>query len=347
MATPALSDLTAALAAGRMLSDPEVLRAADALLDAEAPDTEKGAFLRALAARGESAGEIAGFVTAFLAHALRPPLDLDTLDRPAIDVCGTGGDRLDLFNVSTTSMFVLAAGGAAVVKHGNRGITSRSGGADVLEALGVRIDLPPDRFAECVRRHGAAFMLAPQYHPAFKAVAGVRKQLAADGVRTVFNIIGPLLNPLQPPHQLVGVFDPALPPVYADILRRLGRSSAWVVHGRTADGRGMDEVSTLGPTDIVALADGAITTRTVQVPAPPAQLAELTGGDATRNAAILTAILDGTDRGARRDIVVANAAAAFQVAGLADSWDAGFARAAEAIDSGRAAAVLDALRRFS
>ena len=347
MATPVLPDLTAALAAGRILSDAEIANAAEALLAMEVADADKADFLRALSARGESAGEIAGFVTAFLIHAVRPPLDLGTLDRPAIDVCGTGGDRLDLFNVSTASLFVLAAGGAAVVKHGNRGITSRSGGADVLEALGVRIDLPPDRFAECVRRHGAAFMLAPQYHPAFKAVAGVRKQLAAAGIRTVFNIIGPLLNPLQPPHQLVGVFDPALPPVYADILRRLGRRRAWVVHGRTADGRGMDEVSTLGPTDIVALADGAITASTVHVPAAPAALEELTGGDATRNAAILTGILDGSDRGPRRDIVVANAAAAFQVAGLADSWDAGFARAADAIDSGRAAAVLEALRRFA
>lgn len=340
-------DLIDHLRAGHALDNNAISAAAGFLLDPAAPDESKADFLTALSRKGETAGEIAGFVHAFLAHAVRPPLDPGSLDRPAIDVCGTGGDKLDLFNVSTTAMFVIAGGGAAVLKHGNRGITSKSGGADVLEALGVPINLAPERFAECVQRHGAAFLLAPQYHPAFKAVAGVRRLLAASGARTVFNIIGPLLNPLQPPHQLVGVFDPSLPPVYADILRRLGRTTAWVVHGSTADGSSMDEVSTLGPTDIVALSDAAITAHSVDLSANAPALAELKGGDAARNAAILEAILDGSDRGPRRRLVTVNAAAAFQVAGLANSWDEGIARAGEAIDSGRAAAVLDALRRFS
>lgn len=340
-------DLINHLRSGTALDNEAISAAVGFLLDPAAPDESKADFLTALSRKGETAGEIAGFVHAFLAHAVRPPLDPASLDRPAIDVCGTGGDKLDLFNVSTTAMFVIAGGGAAVLKHGNRGITSKSGGADVLEALGVPINLAPDRFAECVRRHGAAFLLAPQYHPAFKAVAGVRRLLAASGTRTVFNIIGPLLNPLQPPHQLVGVFDPSLPPVYADILRRLGRTTAWVVHGSTADGRGMDEVSTLGPTEIVALSDGAITAHSVDLSADAPSLAELTGSDAAHNASILSDILTGKDKGPRRRLVTVNAAAAFQVAGLATSWEEGIARAGESIDSGRAAAVLNALRSFS
>jgi len=340
-------DLINHLRSGLALDSDAISAAAGFLLDPAAPDEAKADFLTALSRKGETAAEIAGFVHAFLDHAVRPPLDPASLDRPAVDVCGTGGDKLDLFNVSTTAMFVIAGGGAAVLKHGNRGITSKSGGADVLEALGVPISLAPDRFAECVRRHGAAFLLAPQYHPAFKAVAGVRRLLAASGTRTVFNIIGPLLNPLQPPHQLVGVSDPRLPPVYADILRRLGRTTAWVVHGSTADGRSMDEVSTVGPTQIVALADAAITAHSVDLSAHAPSLAELTGGDAARNAGILSDILTGKDHGPRRRLVTVNAAAAFQVAGLATSWDEGIARAEESIDSGRAAAVLQALRSFS
>jgi anthranilate phosphoribosyltransferase len=329
------------------LGEAAVVAAAELLLDGGVGDDEKAELLTALSEKGETAEEIAGFVRVFLGHAVRVPLELEGLDRPALDVCGTGGDKLDLFNVSTASMFVLAGGGAAVVKHGNRGITSKSGGADVLEALGVRIDLAPERFAESVRRHGAGFMLAPQYHPAFKAVAGVRRRLAAAGVRTVFNVIGPLLNPLQPPYQLVGVYDGSLPPVYADILGRLGRKRAWVVHGRTADGRGMDEVSTLGVTEVVAVEGGRLTATTLGGPEHPARGEELVGGDAAHNAALLEGILTGKDRGPRREIVVMNAAAAFQVAGLETTWEGGRARAEEAIDSGRAARVLAALREFA
>jgi anthranilate phosphoribosyltransferase len=166
-------------------------------------------------------------------------------------------------------------------------------------------------------------------------------------VRTVFNIIGPLLNPLQPPYQLVGVYDGSLPPVYADILGRLGRKRAWVVHGRTADGRGMDEVSTLGVTEVVAVEGGRLTATTLGGPEHPARVEELVGGDAAHNAALLEGILTGKDRGPRREIVVMNAAAAFQVAGLETTWEGGRARAEEAIDSGRAAGVLAALRAFA
>ena len=342
-----VDEIIASLLAGRSLDDAAIEVAAAHLLDAAADLTQKANLLRALSVKGETAEEIAGFVTVFLRHAVRPPLDLATLGRPAMDVCGTGGDKLGLFNISTASMFLLAGGGVAVVKHGNRGITSKSGSADVLEALGVPVNLPPERFAECVRKNGAGFMLAPQYHPAFKAVAPVRAQLATEGVRTIFNLIGPLMNPLQPPAQLIGVYDPALPPVYAAILRALGRRSAWAVHGHVPGSQGMDEISTLGTTHILALHDGTITEMTEQVPLPAPLLAELKGGDAITNAGIIEGILTGALKGAQRDIVLANAAAGFRVTGLADGWDAGLRLANEALDSGRALTVLQTLRAFA
>lgn len=335
------------LTANQSLDQPGVEAMAELLLQPGGDVEMKAALLRALSAKGETMDEIACFVRAFLAHAVQPSLDLTQLAAPAIDVCGTGGDKLGLFNVSTTSMFVLAACGVAVVKHGNRGITSRSGGADVLESLGIRIDLPPALFAECVQRHGAAFMLAPQYHPAFASVAPVRKQLAAEGTRTIFNIIGPLLNPLQPAYQLAGVFDAALPEVYAGILRNLGRTRAWAVHGTTSEGAGMDEVSTLGPTIIVKAEPAGVERETITIPAAPATLADLLGGDAEENALILLKILDGSDAGPKRDLVLANTAAALQVTGLAQSWEEGLARTGEAIASGNALAVLRALQAFN
>jgi len=342
-----LASLHETLAAGHALDESGVQAMADILLDGAGDLPAKASLLRALSAKGETPAEIAAFVRAFLQHAVRPPLDTATLDRPAIDICGTGGDKLNLFNVSTTSMFVLAACGVAVVKHGNRGITSKSGGADVLEALGIRIDLPPERFAECVKRHGAAFMLAPQYHPAFAAVGPVRQLLAAEGTRTLFNIIGPLLNPLQPAYQLAGVFDPALPPTYAGILQSLGRTRAWAVHGTTADGQGMDEISTLGPTRIVMAEPTRLHDEIITLPATPASLVDLHGGDATENAAILNRILNGSDRGPKRELVLANTAAALQITGTAPSWEAALATANEAVDCGAALAVLRALQAFA
>jgi anthranilate phosphoribosyltransferase len=334
------------LTAGQSLTESQVESMAALLLQPGGEVEHKASLLRALSTKGETAAEIAAFVRSFLTHAVRPPLDLTTLDRPAIDVCGTGGDKLQLFNVSTTSMFLLAACGTAVVKHGNRGITSKSGGADVLEALGIRIDLPPDQFSECVKRHGTAFMLAPQYHPAFAAVAPVRKVLAAEGTRTIFNIIGPLLNPLQPSYQLSGVFDPALPPTYAGILQSLGRTRAWAVHGTTADGRGMDEISTLGPTRIVVSKANGLEDLTIDLTQPGATLEALQGGEAKENAEILINLLNGTDQGPRRQLILTNAAAALQVTGQAADWESGLALATEALDSGKALQVLKALQDF-
>jgi anthranilate phosphoribosyltransferase len=190
-------------------------------------------------------------------------------------------------------------------------------------------------------------MLAPQYHPAFKAVAPVRAMLAAEGVRTIFNLIGPLLNPVQPPLQLVGVYDPALPAVYVEIMRQLGRERAWAVHGTVPGGEGMDEVSILGPTRIVSLSGGRITETTASVPLPVPLLADLKGGNAQINAAIIEGILSGEVRGAKRDIVLANAAAGFQVAGLCDGWEDAIQLAAQSIDRGDARRVLQNLRAFS
>jgi len=344
----ALSFLSEQMNQGTALERVQVESATALILDESVDAGAKADFLKALAAKGESPGEIAAFVDAFLAHAVDPGVLPDQVTGPMLDVCGTGGDKLDLFNVSTTSIFVLAAGGACVVKHGNRGITSKSGGADVLEALGVRIDLPPDECAETIRRHGVGFMFAPIYHPAFKAVVPVRKQLAAEGVRTIFNILGPLLNPVRPDYQLVGVFSSELTTPFADILKQLGRKAAWAVHGTTGDGRGMDELSTLAESQTTQLSpDGSLSDVVIdptELGFAKPELADLQGGDAAANAAILTAILDGSERGAKRDIVVLNSAAGLVVSGLAEDLPAGIARAAEAIDSGKALEKLRALQ---
>jgi anthranilate phosphoribosyltransferase len=336
---------------GEELSPQEVTVAAELLLDAKAADSKKEALLEALARKGETPAEIAGFVEAFLEHSVNPHTGLLDLDGPTIDVCGTGGDKLGLFNVSTTAMFVVAAAGGIVVKHGNRGITSPSGGADVLEALGIRIDLPAEGFRKCLEVAGVGFMFAPAYHPAFKAVVNVRKALAARGVRTIFNLIGPLLNPARPQCQLVGVFAREWCPAFAEILQQLGRDSAWVVHGTTGDGRSVDEVSLMGSTRICKA--GAYQDQEDEEIRPRdfglqhAEVADLTGGDAAANAAILEAILGGRDTGPRRDMVLLNAGAALACAGLADHMGDGIAIAREAIESGAAAERLRLLRETS
>ena len=341
-------DLTARLQSGSPLSTEAVEHAAAFLLDAEADAASKADFLRALARKGETNEEIAAFAEAFLKRAVNPGLDQRNLTGPLLDCCGTGGDKLDLFNVSTTAMFVLAAGGVCVVKHGNRSITSKCGGADVLESLGVRIDLPPADFKRCMERVGCGFMFAPYYHPAFKAIAPVRKALAAEGTPTIFNLLGPILNPARPQHQLVGVYSQAALPKFADVLRQIGRVRAWAVHGEAGNGAGMDELSTLGPTDVCSVEDGGIATQRIDPRAlgfQPAPLSSLRGGDCETNAQILLEVLGGAP-GPKREIVLLNAAAGLVVAALAEDMTAGVSLAAEAIDSGRALAKLKALRDF-
>jgi anthranilate phosphoribosyltransferase len=322
------------------LSQREIEVAAGLLLDPSIADEKKGRLLLALSKKGETPAEIAGFVEAFLEHAVDPMIGAMELDGPTLDVCGTGGDQLNLFNVSTTAMFIAAAAGAVVVKHGNRGITSKSGGADVLEALGIRIDLPPEGFRHCIETAGVGFLFAPNYHPAFKAVAGVRKSLAAAGHRSIFNLIGPLLNPARPQCQLVGVSDRSLCPGFAEILQRLGRESAWVVSGNAPGNRAVDEVSIMGSTRICKsggcqdLEDEEINPEDFGM--GKALLEDLQGGDAKTNAAILEAILSGKDTGPKCDIVLLNAAAALACAGLADHMGDAIETARETITSGAA-----------
>ena len=335
----------------RELNLREIYAATEMLLSESVTDEKKVVFLRGLTAKGETAAEIAGFVEAFLERAVDPGVSEMSFTGPTIDVCGTGGDKLNLFNVSTTSMFVIAAGGAVVVKHGNRGITSKSGGADVLEALGIKIDVSPEVFRECLKDAGVGFLFAPIYHPAFKAVVGVRKILAQEGTRTIFNLIGPLLNPARPECQLVGVCDPDMDSVFADILQRLGRDSAWVVHGSTADGGPVDEVSLLGPTRICksgryqSLVDEEVNPEDFGFSA--CNVKDLEGGDAAENAVILTNILSGKETGPKREMVLLNAGAGLACAGLADSMGQGVQLAAELIDSGQALERLHRLQEAS
>lgn len=332
---------------GLELSPREVDVAAEMLLDEKIDDTKKANFLKALTAKGETPAELAGFVIAFLEKALDPGLSNIEFEGPTIDVCGTGGDNLHLFNVSTTSMFVIAAGGATVIKHGNRGVTSKSGSADVLEALGINIELPQDALVNSLKTAGVGFLFAPKYHPAFKAVVNVRKALAKEGVRTMFNLIGPLLNPARPECQLIGVCDPELDSVFAEILQRLGRDSAWVVHGMTADGKPIDEVSLSGKTRICksgsyqSIVDEEISPEDFDIPVCKEE--DLRGGDAQENAKILTDILSGKEKGPKRDMVLLNAAAGLACAGLADDMEDGIKQSANLIDSGNA---LDRLHKM-
>ena len=326
----AFAPLLDSLACGVELSAAQIEGAVAALTDERESDPAKAAFLRALRAKGETPAEIAGFARAMLARAVDPGIDPARMPGPLLDVCGTGGDRLGFFNVSTTAALVLAAGGACVVKHGNRAVTSTSGGADVLAALGVPLDLPPEELRRSLETTGFGFLFAPQYHPAFKAVAPVRRQLAAEGVSTIFNLLGPLLNPARPARQLVGVYSGEVLGTYAEVLRQLNRQSAWAVHGAG----GMDELSTLGETRVCRFtAGGKIVEETITPEqaglARVADLAELRGGSAEDNARTLTGILSGEIGGARRDIVLLNAAAGFVVAGLADNLAAGVERARE------------------
>jgi anthranilate phosphoribosyltransferase len=332
--------------AGNDLSAFDVQEAAAFLLSDSIEAKTKADFLTALHDKGESASEIASFVRVLLERAV--PLEIE-VDGPIVDVCGTGGDGIDLFNVSTAITFVLAAGGATVVKHGNRGVTSRSGSADVLEALGVAIDLEPDDLRECIKRLGCGFVFARTYHPAFRALAEMRLRLARRQQRTIFNLLGPLLNPARPKRQLIGVFSPDLTMLFADVLRRLDCERAWIVSGTAVDSLTMDDVSTIGPTVIAEVNSGKITSAVLDtrwLGIPQATLPELTGGDARTNAETIMRILGGGETGPKHDLVIVNAAAGFVVSGLASEMNGGIAMAREQIESGRALEKLKGLQNF-
>jgi anthranilate phosphoribosyltransferase len=309
----------------------------------------KADFLAALAQKGETPAEIAAF-----ARALRDkahPLTLHPATRAGeiLDIVGTGGDRLGTINISTTAALICAAAGVTVAKHGNRAITSQAGSADVLEALGIRTDLTPDEAAEVLRERGFAFLFAPNYHPAFQHIGPARKLCAALGQRTVFNLLGPLLNPARPSAMLMGVPRPELCEPLAMVLQSLGVRRAMVVCGQVGEAGHLDELSTLGANTIAEFYQErgftVSTTQPEQFPLQPAGLADLVGGDKFANAAIVRRILSGAEQGPKRDAVLLNAAAALFVAGKTKSQAEGWDLAGETIDSGRAAAKLAELVR--
>ena len=312
---------------GKDLTQPAAREAMLELLSGGASTAQIAAFLVALKMKGETAGEIAGFAWAMREKSER----VDRNGAAVVDTCGTGGDGLDTFNVSTVAAFVMAGAGATVAKHGNRSISSRCGSADVLEELGVRIELEPEHAARCLRETGIAFFYAPRFHPAMKHAQRARVELK---MRTVFNLLGPLANPAGARHQVIGTISPEAAELMAGSLASLGAEHAYVVHGLD----GLDEVSTTGPTMVFEIRDAAIT-KAVWTPEDfglrRATLSELTGGDRGANAEIAREILAGKS-GARRDLVLANAAAGLMAAGLAASPRKGVRMAADAIDSGRA-----------
>jgi anthranilate phosphoribosyltransferase len=340
-----LDKLSGKATAGAELSREDVSRAMLALLDDVVGEDAKADFLTALARRGETAGEIAAFALELRARAVDPKIDPEKFGGVVLDVVGTGADMANTFNISSCVMFVVAAAGVAVAKHGNRAITSKCGSADVLTALGAKIELSPDLARRCLETTGVTFLFAPHYHPAFKSIAPVRRKLAERKQRTVFNILGPLVNPARPTHQLVGVFERALVGKFAEVLRLLEVKHALVVHGD-----GLDELSTLGVNTMAELWAGRIehTERDFRVPHTSwrgvvVKPEELFGGDATTNAGIVRDVLAGKDRSARRDIVLLNTAAALVVAEKVTDFASGWNVAAELVDSG---AALEKLDRF-
>ena len=304
------------------------------------PDVQIAAFLTALAARGVTSEELAGFVDAMRATAVTLPLT-EAERATLVDTCGTGGDASGTFNISTAVALVAAAAGAKIAKHGNRSLTSRSGSADVLDALGVPTALTPDQAVACLRATDFVFLFAPLMHPAMKRVQPIRRDL---GIRTVFNVLGPLTNPAHAPAQVLGVYAAPLVPLLAEVMVQLGVRHGFVVHGCD----GLDEITLSGETEIAEVKDGAIRIwkfSPQDAGLQQAPLAAIQGGDATENAAILEAIFAG-ETGPRRDIVLLNAAAALVAAGLASDFHEGIERAAKAIDSGAVRKTLAALVEF-
>jgi anthranilate phosphoribosyltransferase len=322
-----------ALASPRDLTREEAASVMRAIMTGEATPAQVGAILTALSMKGARSEELAGFAGAMREFAVPFP---HGLAGPCIDTCGTGGDGSGTFNVSTAAAFVAAGAGLLVVKHGNRSVTSRCGSADVLTALGARLEIPPTGMAAVLRSTGIAFLYAPLYHPAMKRVAGIRQEL---GLRTIFNLLGPLTNPAGARVQLLGVYRPDAVTTMAGVLRLLGAERAMVVHGG-----GLDEITTAGPTRVAEIGAAGLREYTIEpgdFGIPLSEVADLRGGDAAENARILRDVLSG-ERGAARDAVLMNAGAAIFLGGAARSLAGGIALAEEAIDSGHALAKLEA-----
>ena len=324
-------------ATGENLSTDQAASAFDLMMSGEASAVEMAAFLMALRVRGESVDEITGAARVMRAKATRVGAPEN-----AIDTCGTGGDASGTYNISTCTAFVVAGAGVPVAKHGNRSISSKSGSADVLEHLGVDLNVTPEQVSHCIDEANVGFMFAPSHHSAMKHVGPVRQEL---GIRTIFNLLGPLANPAGTKRQVIGVFSRQWVRPLAEVLQSLGSDHVWVVHG--ADG--LDELSNTGSTYVGELKDGVITEFEVHpkdAGLEQSDMADLKGGDAAANAKALSAVLDGAP-GAYRDVVILNASAALIVAGVAADLKDGARRAAFAIDEGAAKAALDHLKTLT
>jgi anthranilate phosphoribosyltransferase len=332
-----LKSIIAKVAGGGRLTQEESRDAFEVIMSGAATPVQIGAFLTGLRVRGETVDEIAGAVSTMRAKMARVEAPAN-----AMDVVGTGGDGSGSYNISTTSAFVVAGAGVPVAKHGNRALSSKSGAADTLSALGVKIDLAPDAIGRCIREAGIGFMFAPMHHAAMKHVGPARAEL---GFRTVFNLLGPLSNPAGVKRYLLGVFAPEWVEPLARVLADLGAESAWVIHGSG----GLDELSPAGESKVAKLKDGKITLATVtpeDAGLKRAPVAEIKGGDAATNAEALRGVLRGA-KGAYRDTVLLNAGAALVVAGLADGLREGAALAASIIDQGKATERVDRLVKVS
>jgi anthranilate phosphoribosyltransferase len=328
------------LAQRQNLSAEEAAGAMTAIMDGAATPAQVGAYLVALRMKGETSDEIAGSARIMREKSLK----VHTTRGPLVDTCGTGGDRSGTFNISTTAAFVVAGAGVAVAKHGNRAATSQSGSADVLVALGVNVTLTPEQVGACIDEAGIGFAFAALHHPAMKNVAGIRRELGT--TRTVFNILGPLTNPAGAKRQLLGVPDPALTEVMAQVLSDLGSEHVWVVCGPN----GLDELSTTGLNRVTELKTGALTTFMLDARDygfAVTTLDALGGGSPDFNATITRSVLEGSATPERRDIVLLNAGAALVTAGVASDLQDGIARAQAAIASGAARACLDKLVEVS
>ncbi len=333
-----LKEVLNKLVARRDLSAEEAEGAMNEVMSGEATPAQIAAFITALRMKGETVEEITACAKVMREKVV--PIALKT--RNVIDTCGTGGDKSNTFNISTATALVAAAAGLAVAKHGNRSVSSQCGSADVLKELGVNLEISPQKMGACIDTVGIGFLFAPLLHPAMKYAIGPRREL---GLRTVFNILGPLTNPAGAKLQLLGVYDARLTAVMARVLGKLGSERAMVVHG----GDGLDELTLSGPSKVAEYHNGAVTVCTV---APEdfglnsASLDKLRGGDSAENAAIMRAVFKG-EKGPRRDAVLMNAAAALVVGGRAGNWVEGVKMAAEAIDCGAAAKKLRDLVEFS
>ncbi|NLI34383.1 MAG: anthranilate phosphoribosyltransferase [Deltaproteobacteria bacterium] len=320
------------------LDETEMAALMNEIMSGNATDAQIGAIMGALATKGETFSELAGAARAMRRKATR----IQTTAETVVDTCGTGGDRSSTFNISTTAAFVVAGCGVTVAKHGNRSVSSKSGSADMLEALGMRLDVPPEVVEQAIEEIGIGFLFAPLFHGAMRHAAKARKEV---GVRSIFNMLGPLTNPAGANCQLLGVFAPELTEMFAQALRLLGAKRAFVVHGHD----GLDEITVCAPTRISELKDGLIRTYDItpeQLLGRRAEPDSLTGGDPSANAAITQKIFQG-EKSARRDVVVINAAAALMAAGTVADFQEGILQAEKAIDEGRAADKMDALIRFT